>query len=108
MDQKKAFVIDLIDTDEHFQRLLPGPPKTCTMKSGRVYLKPETSCGLHSTEDKEEQLVFLQGKGQAVIEGKALPVGKGKIVYIPPKTQHDIKNTGSEPLVYIYCVAQAL
>jgi mannose-6-phosphate isomerase-like protein (cupin superfamily) len=34
-------------------------------------------------------------------------VGNGKICYIPPNTEHDVKNTGSEPLVYIYCVAPA-
>jgi mannose-6-phosphate isomerase-like protein (cupin superfamily) len=31
-------------------------------------------------------------------------VGAGKICYIPPHTIHNNKNTGTEPLVYIYCV----
>ena len=103
----KAFVVNLDDKKE-FQRLLPGMPDTCGMKSGRVYLEPGQECGLHSTEGREELLVFINGSGSALI-GKENPinlqVGKGKIAYIPPRTEHNIKNTGSEPLIYIYCVA---
>ena len=76
------------------------------MKAGRVYLNPDTECGEHSTNDREELLVFLSGKGQAVIENKqVLEVGQGKIAYIPPRTLHNIKNTSDKPLSYIYCVA---
>ncbi len=104
---KKPFVVDLNDKCE-FQRLLPGEPQTCGMKSGRVYLKPAESCGQHSTGEREELLVFLAGCGRAVIEGSdAFDVGFGKVAYIPPQTLHDIKNTGAEPLIYIYCVAPA-
>ena len=103
----KAFVVELNDEHE-FQRLLPGQPQTCGMKSGRVYLPPGQSCGQHSTNDREELLVFLAGSGKAVIEeNDAFDIGRGKIAYIPPQTLHDIKNTGNEPLIYVYCVAPA-
>jgi len=104
MSDKKAFVIEISATDE-YQPLLNGTPATCGMRSGRVYLKPGQACGLHSTENHEEQLVFLAGQGTADIAGQSLAVGAGRICYIPPHTQHNIHNTGSEPLVYIYCVA---
>ena len=104
MNEKKAFVIEVNDKKE-YQRLIPGSPTTFGMKSGRVYLEPGTDCGLHSTENKEEQLVFLAGKGTAEIAGEKLDVGAGKICYIPPQTEHNIFNTGNEPLVYIFCVA---
>ena len=103
----KAFTVELNDQPE-FQRLLPGPPQTHGMKSGRVHLDPGKSCGQHSTKENEEFLVFLAGQGQVHVEdGQKLTVGAGKVAYIPPRTLHDVENTGSEALIYIYCVASA-
>lgn len=105
---REAFVVNLENSTE-FQSLLSGTPQTCGMKSGKVYLDAGKSCGQHSTNEREELLVFLAGQGQALIgaEQKPLDVGQGKVIYIPPQTLHDIKNTQGEPLVYIYCVAPA-
>ena len=103
---KEAFVVDLQNNDE-YQQLLEGRPQTHGMRSGRVFLKEGEFCGQHSTNAHEEILIFLAGKGQALLgkEGKPYQVGHGKIIYIPPHTLHDIKNSNPEPLVYIYCVA---
>jgi mannose-6-phosphate isomerase-like protein (cupin superfamily) len=104
---EKALVIDLNETAEN-QKLLDGKPQTCGMRSGRVYLSPGQSCGRHSTKDREELLVFLSGQGELLIgEQDCFDVGEGKVSYIRPQTEHDVKNTGSEPLVYVYCVAPA-
>jgi len=102
---EKVLVIDLNKNPE-YQRLLDGQPQTRGMRSGRIYLQPGASCGQHSTEAHEELLVFLSGQGLLLIGAKKrLPVGEGKVCYIPPNTVHDIKNTGTESLIYIYCVA---
>ncbi len=106
MSSKKVLVIDLIQSSE-YQPLLEGKPQTCGMRSGKVYLQAGEECGVHSTKENEETLVFLCGKGTAYIGEKAtlFEVGEGKICYIPPQTLHNIKNTGTKPLIYIYCVA---
>ena len=106
MPSGKVLVIDLTDKLE-YQPLLTGVPQTSGMRSGRVYLKPDEECGQHSTKAHEETLVFLSGKGTALIGEMetAFEVGKGKVCYIPPHTLHNIRNTSDEPLVYIYCVA---
>jgi mannose-6-phosphate isomerase-like protein (cupin superfamily) len=71
-----------------------------------VNLLPGQDCGEHSTEDNEEMLIFLSGQGQAVIgDRKTLQIGKGKIIYIPPRTIHNIINNSDEPLCYVYCVS---
>lgn len=103
MATDQAFVVELND-EKGYQRLIPGAPITHGMKAGRVYLEPGADCGIHSTEDREEQLVFLSGEGTAVIAGREMAVGVGKVCYIPPQTEHNIHNTGTEPLVYIFCV----
>lgn len=101
-----AVVIEL-NEDEEYQPLLGGAPLTCGMRSGRVYLKPGQDCGEHTTGAHEELLVFLSGQGQSMVgrEEKAVAVGAGKVLYIGPHTLHNIRNSGTEPLVYIYCVA---
>lgn len=106
MSSGKVCIIDL-KNDAEYQKLLGGKPQTRGMRSGRVYLQPGETCGQHSTEQHEEMLVFLSGRGLALIgeEENSYPVGKGKVSYIPPHTIHNIKNTGTEPLIYIYCVA---
>ena len=106
MASSQQLFIKELDKKPEYQRLLAGNPETCGMRSGRVYLQPGEECGQHSTEAHEEMLVFLAGNGTAVIaETDEYEVGVGKISYVPPHTDHNIKNTGSEPLVYIYCVA---
>jgi mannose-6-phosphate isomerase-like protein (cupin superfamily) len=105
MPKNEPFVAVLSGKSEH-QPLLMGFPQTGGMRSGRVSLLPGRDCGAHSTGDYEEMLVFLSGRGQAVIgDGKTLQIGKGKIIYIPPRTVHNIINNSDEPLCYIYCVA---
>jgi len=102
----KVLVMDLSERAE-YQQLLEGKPQTRGMRSGRVYLQPGQSIGQHSTEAHEELLVFLSGRGTALIGQKqtAFEIGQGKVCYIPPHTIHNMKNTGTEPFVYIYCVA---
>lgn len=102
---KQAFVVDL-HSQGSFQRLLDDKTQSCGMKAGRVIVEPGESCGRHSTNEREELLVFLSGSGKAIIEeNEPFDIGLGKITYIPPHTNHDIRNTGTEPLIYVYCVA---
>ncbi|MBP7050343.1 MAG: cupin domain-containing protein [Phycisphaerae bacterium] len=102
-----AFTLELNQQPE-YQRILEGKPQTHGMRSGRVYLEPGKACGQHSTKNHEELLVFLAGQGELLIgDHDRLTVGAGKVAYIPPETLHDVKNTGSGPLAYIYCVAPA-
>lgn len=104
---EKVLVIDLDDKPEN-QRLLAGEPQTLGMRSGKVYLSPGQACGQHSTKDREELLVFLAGRGELLIgDNDRFEVGVGKVSYIPPDTAHDVRNTGDEPLVYVYCVVPA-
>jgi mannose-6-phosphate isomerase-like protein (cupin superfamily) len=103
----EPFVCALEDPCD-YHRLLTGKPQTCGMRSGRVRLAPGKSIGRHNTHANEELLVFLSGSGVAQIgEDTRLQVGEGQVAYIPPNTAHDIVNTGTEPLRYVFCVAPA-
>ena len=108
MASSERVLVIALNNNPEYQRLLKGEPQTHGMRSGKVYLAPDQSCGQHSTKHHEELLIFLSGRGLLIIgEEDGLRVGEGRVCYIPPNTVHDIKNTGAEPLIYIYCVAPA-
>ncbi len=75
------------------------------LRSGYVTLAPGKEVGTHSTKGYEEMIVFLEGEGE-VVAGKDCKneVKKGSIAYNPPNTEHNVINTGSEDLKYIYIV----
>jgi len=62
---------------------------------------------LHSHRPAAEVYVGLQGEGAMLLEDEntgrsvLLPLGKGRIVYVPGNTAHRTMNTGNEPLVYL-------
>jgi mannose-6-phosphate isomerase-like protein (cupin superfamily) len=88
--------------------LLKGVPQTAGMRSGYVRLLTGTAVGWHTTGKNEESLVILKGQGEALIEGEAnTPFTAPTVVYIPPATRHNIRNTGGQPLQYVYVVAPA-
>src|SRR4030066_1789180 len=73
------------------------PPRTVTMRSGLIQLKPGEDVGLHSTKQNEEMLVILEGQGQLKLEGRRPPlkISGGQGAYVPPETRHNMANTGA-------------
>ena len=56
----------------------------------------------HSHEREEEWLYILSGTGTAEIDGEEHRVGPGDFMAFPaPSVAHHLRNTGSEPLVYL-------
>ena len=84
-----------------------GVPESVVMKSGMVLLQPNKTVGKHNTEAYEELVIVLKGQGEMILsDGKKLELKEGNILYCPPNTEHDVKNSGSLPLQYIYVVAR--
>ena len=89
-----------------FQRILGGPPSTVRMKSGFVSLKPDETVGVHSTDNKEELIIVIEGEGEMVFEGyDSVRLARGITAYCPPYTTHNVINTGDKMLRYIYVVS---
>jgi mannose-6-phosphate isomerase-like protein (cupin superfamily) len=89
--------------------LIMKPPQTVTMRSGLVKLEPGKDVGLHSTEKNEEMLVILEGQGEVEMEGFGrMTIAAGRTAYVPPKARHNVFNTGTGPLTYIFIVSKAL
>jgi len=91
-----------------YKELLSGPPASVHMKSELVVLAPGKSVGKHSTEDHEEMVVVLSGRGQMVLaNGSKIDISPEVAAYSPPGTEHEVINTGSEVLRYVYVVSAA-
>ena len=100
-------VVKLDPGDKAYLVLLSGPPETSSMRSGLVTLAPGKSIGAHNTEKYEEMLVPLEGEGELRITGQPpVQIMPGLITYAPSHTEHDVTNTGSKPLRYIFIVAR--
>ncbi len=100
-------VIELpLEEVEYFQIL--SEANAVRMRSGLVTLQPGDDCGSHNTEDYEELIVVLEGRGEVETVGLGKrPIRNGQVAYNPPETEHNVHNTGTEPLRYIYVVSKA-
>jgi mannose-6-phosphate isomerase-like protein (cupin superfamily) len=88
--------------------ILNGPPETVSMRSGLILLKPGEAVGKHTTGQHEEVLIVLEGKGEMRFhDGTRVAVETRHAIYCPPETEHDVVNTDSMPLRYVYVVASA-
>ena len=103
----RPVVVALDSTATAYVHVLGGDPATVTMRSGFVTLLPGASVGRHNTETYEEAVVVLAGKGELrLADGSALKLKPYVVAYSPPGTEHDVVNTGTEPLRYVYIVAR--
>jgi quercetin dioxygenase-like cupin family protein len=89
-------------------KILNGPPETVTMHSGYMVLAQSKSVGRHSTKNNEETIVVMAGKGELrIIGGSTFQLHPYCVAYCPPNTEHDVMNTGTDTLRYVYIVARA-
>lgn len=91
---------------QRFLRLLGDSNKTRGLRSGLVTLKPQELIGEHKTENKEEVLIILQGNATVYFGKRRLKAAKNSFVFIPPDTLHNVKNSGSKILQYVYVTTQ--
>jgi mannose-6-phosphate isomerase-like protein (cupin superfamily) len=94
--------------DKSYFLLLKGPPETQSFRSGLVTLAPGKSIGVHNSGQNEEMIVPLEGQGELRFPNHPpLLLKSGLITYAPAHTEHDVTNTGSTTLRYIFITAKA-
>ena len=104
-DSNKPYVKTLPIDNDHFEIL--GKNESLAIRSGQVTLAPGKDVGWHSTEKYEELLIVLNGQGRLLAKGYPdCEIASGQIAYNPPQTEHNVVNTGTQPLRYIYVVAR--
>lgn len=102
--EKKVYaedVLRLARENEDFRRVL-----FTTERSQLVLmsLKPGEEIGEEVHEGIDQVLAFVEGEGEAVIEGAHGPVSAGSVVVVPGGTRHNFvaKGAGSLKLYTVY------
>ena len=60
-------------------------------------LQPGEEIG-EETHDVDQTLIFVEGRGEAVLAGSTETFDAGDLFFVPAGTKHNFKNTGSVPL----------
>jgi mannose-6-phosphate isomerase-like protein (cupin superfamily) len=90
------------------QSIFKGEKDSVVFYSGVVTLFPDSSAELHNSEIYEEMIITLEGEGELRVPNKGIfPVKFGKIALVPPNTDHQMLNTGTKNLKYIYIATKA-
>jgi mannose-6-phosphate isomerase-like protein (cupin superfamily) len=87
-------IIELTRKNKNFRKVLS------TNKHSQVVLmsiEPGDDIG-EETHEVDQILVFVEGEGQSVLDGKRAAVKPGSIVQGPAATKHNFINKGEEPL----------
>lgn len=99
-------VVDMTTRDGEYLEILSGAPQSAGMRAGVVTLRPGEAVGRHSTGAREEVILVLEGTGRVEVVGKEpLEVRAPMAAYMPPQQEHDVINTGTGRMRYIYVVA---
>jgi mannose-6-phosphate isomerase-like protein (cupin superfamily) len=61
-------------------------------------IPPGGDIGEEVHEDVDQTLVFVQGEGQAILDGYKSAVAADRLVHVPAGTRHNFVNTGSVDL----------
>lgn len=61
-------------------------------------IPPGGEIGEEVHPDTDQILLFVEGEGEAVLEGRVSPVGPDRIVLVSAGTRHNFKNTGEGPM----------
>lgn len=80
-----TFFREVLATGEHSQVVVMSIP-------------PGGDIGDEVHADVDQVLMFVEGEGEAILNGEHGRVGPGRLVHVPAGTQHDFINTGSGDL----------
>ncbi|MGQ9600815.1 MAG: cupin domain-containing protein [Anaerolineae bacterium] len=76
-------------------------PETMGSKNlwfGTSSVDPGFTSNAHAHEDQEEVFYCVSGQGRIRVDDEELPLEPGVVVYVPPKSVHQLINDGPEIL----------
>lgn len=93
-----AFNEDIVTrakSNSYFREVLStGPNSQVVVMS----IPPGGEIGSEVHPDVDQVLVFVQGQGQAILDGATTVVGVDRLVHVPAGTRHNFVNTGKTDL----------
>ena len=88
-------IVKLAKANSYFREVLAtGPHSQVVVMS----IPPGGDIGEEVHEDVDQTLVFVQGEGQAILDGEKSAVAVDRLVHVPAGTRHNFVNTGKVDL----------
>jgi mannose-6-phosphate isomerase-like protein (cupin superfamily) len=88
-------IVKLAKANSYFREVLAtGPHSQVVVMS----IPPGGDIGEEVHDDVDQTLVFVQGEGQAILDGEKSAVAADRLVHVPAGTRHNFVNTGKVDL----------
>ena len=85
-------IVKRAKANTYFREVLAtGPHSQIVVMS----IPPGGDIGDEVHEDVDQILVFVQGEGEAILNGEKSAVGVDRLVHVPAGTRHNFVNTGA-------------
>jgi mannose-6-phosphate isomerase-like protein (cupin superfamily) len=78
--------------------------ETARLNVTHVRIHPGETVPKHAHADEDQVYFVASGTGFVILDGERTEVSAGSSALIPLGTEHEITNTGSEPLDYVFFV----
>lgn len=88
-------IIRLARENQSFRREIQTGPHSQVVV---MCLQPGEDIGEEVHDDADQILLFVEGDGEAALDGERSPVGHQQLVLVPGGVRHNFVNTGSWPL----------
>lgn len=62
---------------------------------------PGSQQGLHRHDTEEQVYVIVRGRGAMIVGDEELEVSEGTLVFVPPGSDHAIRNMSAEMMSYV-------
>ena len=88
-------IVKLAKANSYFREVVAtGPHSQVVVMS----IPPGGDIGEEVHDDVDQTLVFVQGEGQAILDGEKSAVSVDRLVHVPAGTRHNFVNTGQVDL----------
>jgi mannose-6-phosphate isomerase-like protein (cupin superfamily) len=103
--KKDVFSAEMKDPDRTAYVWVDGEQGAKNISAGSADIPVNGGLPYH-IHDKEEEVMFVyKGTGVLIVEGESIPLEPETMVFMPPGLEHQFKNTGSEPLSFVWFYA---
>jgi len=82
-------------------RVLIGQTDGASNFCMRFFELSENGYSPRHSHEWEHEIIIHSGNGEVLSDGNWVPVTKGYAIFIPGNEDHQIRNTGKDPLVFV-------
>ena len=98
MSRQQITRVDILDAarrnDAFRQEIVTGVHEQVVVMT----IPPGGEIGEEVHPDTDQVLAFVEGRGEAQLDGEASPIGPNDLVFVHAGTRHNFVNTGDSPL----------